>query len=104
MMLAQRLMDALEIIGQDHQVTGSIRDQASTYLGEPCDDQCLHFLEVVSRETYVNLYEAAQAGGANRKEANAVGLISVLLGGLALGKRLGIEDGERFAKMVGDPE
>jgi hypothetical protein len=103
-MLAERLVNAIGVLGSDDQVSGSIREQASIYLGEPVDNQCITFMEIAASTTYRTLFEAGMRASGSGEASQAFALIGVLVTGMALGKRLGIEDGEQFARQVGDPE
>lgn len=98
-MLNERLERALEVLTENGQGHTGLRKQLEDYIGEPVEDDVLLFIQeaasAVKRTTDRKLM--GQVAASERGEvANTV----VFCAGLAIGKRLGIEDGERFAREV----
>jgi hypothetical protein len=99
-LLAKRILQALEVLGGDGSVTGSLRDQATSYLGEGVDDVVLRYLDNASSAVYDDISTAARSAGYPRSLAHTSALTQVIIAGMAIGKRLGIEDGEKLLGAV----
>lgn len=102
-MLADRIRQVLGVLGEDEDVKGTLREQASKYLGEDVDDRSLNYLRSTAKIVYDHTIARAEAAGYSRSIAIQSALANVMIAGAAIGKRLGIEDGERFARTVEDP-
>ena len=101
-MLADRIRNALEVLGSDFTVQGTLREQASAYLGEEVDDNALAYLKSTAKIVYDDTLSRAKLGGYAEDVAELTALANVMIAGAAIGKRLGIEQGEDFARRIED--
>ena len=101
-MLAERLLQAIEVLGSDESIKGgTMREQATAYLGEDADDDVMRYISRTSATIFRETMNQCEVQGIRQGAIpEMLSLTAVLLGGIAIGKRLGIEDGERFANSV----
>lgn len=99
MQISKRILQALSVLGSDETVGGTLREQAEAYFGAEVDDRSILYCVTAAEAMFDHIMDAFD-GKADPELVQRAALGAVMIGGMAVGKRLGIEDGENFARLV----
>lgn len=100
---AERIKSAVEVLGTEHEGAEqkSLREQAEVYLGAEVDDEAIKLMITSALATYAVIFTHTSRIRPDQPiAADQVAMASVLLVGMAIGKRMGMEDGEAFGRMT----